>query len=364
MKSLLLLAITLLSFANGANDNFKGVATLWGSTRTTYRRALAWATIFTFLGSLLSAHWAAGLAPKFNGSTLLAKEISTQPSFLVAVALAAAATVWLASQLGLPTSTTHALTGALVGAGVTSAGIAHVNFAPLDRDIILPLLLSPLLSVILTLAVYPLVLRASSLAASRDCLCVDEPQLVALARDGPSGPSFVPVLRGMRWAPASECHRRAEIFHWNLSEMLHWLSGAAISFARGLNDTPKIVALLLVSSPSTGKLNYLLVALVISLGGLLGAMRVAQTLSRKITPMAAPEAVGANLAAAMLVLLASAWALPVSTTHLTAGSLFGIGLLRRNEADWSRVGGILLSWLATLPLGALLAMGFYRLLAI
>ncbi len=73
--------------------------------------------------------------------------------------------------------------------------------------------------------------------------------------------------------------------------------------------------------------------------------------------MATPEAVGANLVAASLVALASFVALPVSTTHVTSGGLFGIGLLRRNEADWRRVREILLSWLATLPLGAALAAG-------
>src|SRR6266851_3525986 len=74
-------------------------------------------------------------------------------------------------------------------------------------------------------------------------------------------------------------------------------------------------------------------------GGLLGAARVARTLSKQVTPMAAPEATGANLVAATLVVLASRFALPVSTTHVTSGGLFGIGLLRRKEADWRRAGG-------------------------
>src|SRR5713226_1455944 len=135
-------AVVLLSFANGANDNFKGVATLWGASRTSYRRALAWATAFTFLGSL-AAFWAgSALAAKFNGSKLVGREIFTQMPFLAAVALAAAGTVLLASRLGLPISTTHALTGALVGAGITAAGFARVNFAVLGKGVVLPLLFS------------------------------------------------------------------------------------------------------------------------------------------------------------------------------------------------------------------------------
>jgi len=104
------------------------------------------------------------------------------------------------------------------------------------------------------------------------------------------------------------------------------------------------------------------VAMAVAVGGALGAARVARTMSKKITPMAVPEAVGANLVAAALVTLASRFALPVSTTHVTSGGLFGIGLLRRREADWKQVRDIALSWVATLPIGAVLAVMFYQLL--
>jgi len=149
---------------------------------------------------------------------------------------------------------------------------------------------------------------------------------------------------------------------FSLTDSLHWLSGAAISFARGLNDTPKITAVLLVAAASAVKLDYAMVALTMALGGALGAARVAQTMSKKITPMATEQAVTANLVAAALVTLATLVALPVSTTHVTSGGLFGVGLLRRDEADWRKVRDILLSWVATLPIGAALAVAFYRLL--
>jgi PiT family inorganic phosphate transporter len=99
----------------------------------------------------------------------------------------------------------------------------------------------------------------------------------------------------------------------------------------------------------------MVVAAAIAIGGVLGAARVAHTLSKRITPMATREAVTANLVAATLVTLASPFALPVSTTHVTSGGIFGIGLLRREEASWSKVREILLAWVATLPLGAALA---------
>ncbi len=361
MKFLLIAAVALLSFANGANDNFKGVATLWGAGRTSYKRALAWATAFTFLGSLVAIWLGSGLAAKFSGAKLVDRAIFTQLPFLAAVALAGGATVLLAARVGLPISTTHALTGALIGAGVTAAGFYQVKFAALGSGIVLPLLFSPIAALVLTLGVYSLVVRFG-LAGNRDCVCVDQPQAVAAVETGALASVMVTSPPSVRWAPASECETGVETVRFNIADGLHWFSGAAISFARGLNDTPKITAVLLVAAAGAVKLDYLLVALAMAVGGLLGAARVARTMSKRITPMATPEAVSANLVAATLVTLASRLALPVSTTHVTSGGIFGIGLLRRREADWRRVRDIVLSWVATLPIGAVLAVAFYWLL--
>lgn len=361
MKLLLFGAVGLLGFANGANDNFKGVATLWGSGLASYRVSLAWATTFTFLGSLAAAIFAGGLAAKFSGSHLVAPEVSSQLPFLAAVALAAAATVLLASFLGLPISTTHALVGALVGAAVAGAGYRHAYFAALATGVVLPLVISPLAALLLTLAVYPVFQKV---VLGRDCVCVDEHIGVAAGSAWPSGAAtastVVPLAPSVRWAKSAECETGAEVVRGRISSVLHWLSGAAISFARGMNDAPKIAGVLLVVLAGASLKDYFLVAAVMALGGIVGAARVADTLSKRITPMGTPEAVGANLVSALLVLLATRWALPVSTTHVTTGSIFGIGLVRRREADWKRVWGIVLSWVGTLPLAAVLSALFFK----
>src|SRR5713226_7696877 len=172
MSFLLIAAVGLLSFANGANDNFKGVATLWGADRTSYKRALAWATAFTFLGSLVAIRLGSGLAAKFSGAKLVDTAILTQLPFLAAVALAGGVTVLLAARVGLTISTTHALTGALVGAGVAAAGFSQVKFAALGSGVALPLLFSPIVALLLTLGVYSLIVRLGRLAGSRNCVCV------------------------------------------------------------------------------------------------------------------------------------------------------------------------------------------------
>ena len=83
----------LLAYANGANDNFKGVATLLGSHTTSYRRALIWATVTTALGSVTALALARGLLEAFRGKGLVPPEVVADPSFSMAVALAAGATV-------------------------------------------------------------------------------------------------------------------------------------------------------------------------------------------------------------------------------------------------------------------------------
>ena len=179
----LLLAVLFLAFSNGANDNFKGVATLFGSRTTNYKRALWWATVTTLSGSIASLFISRGLVKAFSGKGLVAESITTNPSFLLSVGLGAALTVMLATMLGIPISTTHSLTGALVGGGLVFAG--GVDLARLGTSFFLPLAVSPFLSLLLTAGIYP-ALRwyRLRLGVERNmCLCLEDnpPLLVQLA---------------------------------------------------------------------------------------------------------------------------------------------------------------------------------------
>lgn len=110
-----------LAFSNGANDNFKGFATIWGADELPYRKALMLATVATVLGGLASVTLAEGLVAQFSGKGLVGDDLAGQPRFALAVAIGAAGTVILATRLGFPISTTHALVGGLVGAGLSLA---------------------------------------------------------------------------------------------------------------------------------------------------------------------------------------------------------------------------------------------------
>src|SRR5712692_10874011 len=175
MVPLLFLATSFLAYSNGANDNFKGVASLFGSRTTSYRTAIGWATVTTFGGSLCAIFLAQALLQAFSGRGLVPDQIVGSEYFLLAVALGAGITVIAATILGFPISTTHALTGAISGAGLAAAG-AEVNFRALGSSFLLPLLLSPFLAVFLAALLY-VVLRFVRLRlgiTKEWCICVGE----------------------------------------------------------------------------------------------------------------------------------------------------------------------------------------------
>jgi PiT family inorganic phosphate transporter len=363
---LLLAATAFLAYANGANDNFKGVATLFGSRTTDYRQALRWATATTLAGSCAAVLLSGGLVQAFSGKGLVPDPLTQNPHFLLAVGLGAALTVMLATVTGFPVSTTHALTGGLVGAGLAAVGA--VNVAELGQSFFMPLAVSPLLSFAATAALYP-ALRFTRLRCGIErqmCLCVDggAPQPVVLQPNGTAVLRATGVSLSVGQLKACTERYHGRIFgvdsQWVL-DCLHVLSAGAVSFARGLNDTPKIAALLVTARALRVPLSAGLMAIGIAMaaGGLLSARRVAATMSERITPMNHGQGFTANLVIALLVLGASRWGLPVSTTHVSCGSLFGLGAVT-GQARGAVIRGIVLSWLVTVPCAALAAAAVYR----
>jgi PiT family inorganic phosphate transporter len=167
------LVVVAIAYANGANDSFKGVATLYGGGASSYRTALLWAVLTTLAGSLFAGVFAGELVKTFSGAGLVPDAVIADPAFIVSVALGAAMTVFLTALFGIPISTTHALTGALVGAGLFSSG-SGVNFAVLEGKFLLPLIASPLLAIALILLLFPpLKAAARRLGLTQtSCICV------------------------------------------------------------------------------------------------------------------------------------------------------------------------------------------------
>ncbi len=368
---ILVVAVFLLAWSNGANDNFKGVATLYGSETTGFRSALVWATAATVLGSAFSVFLAEKLVKQFSGAGIVPIE-QIDAAWLIAVSGGGAITIFLATVLGMPTSTTHALTGSLLGAGVM-AGAATVNWSAVASKFAIPLLLSPVVAVFAAM-VLQILFRRARLAMGVDrqtCVCIGrgEPQPVTVQSDGSillASSAQVAPLR-IEVDQYTRCVERyggrvAGVKVQSVVDAVHYLSGGAVCFARAVNDTPKIAALLLAAGWITGSLPpaawLALVAGAMAIGGWVQSRKVAETMSRKITTLNPGQGLTANLVTSGLVLVASHLGMPASTTHVSCGSIFGIGLVNR-RMRWKTVSQIAVTWLTTLPLGAVLGAGLY-----
>lgn len=363
LLALILLAVICLAYANGANDNFKGVATLFGSGTTNYRRALLWATGTTLLGSLAAVFLAQTLLKNFSGKGLVDDALVTDVRYGAAVALGAGLTVLLATRLGMPVSTTHGLVGSLVGAG-WAAG-STIDLEKLGASFFLPLIVSPVLALLATVLCYPAFrfLRRAFGVTERTCFCVGAETVECVPRMDHAAALERRESLTAKVGTAVECRHHYEGRMWGIDagwtlDRLHYLSAGVVSFARGLNDTPKIAALLLLAPALGGFGSTAVVGFAMAAGGLLSARRVAETMSQKITPMNHGQGFTANLITGIVVIGASRLGLPVSTTHVSCGALFGIGTIT-GKAQLATIGKILAAWVTTLPLGAAFGAGSY-----
>lgn len=362
LTSVLFMTVCFLAYANGANDNFKGVATLFGSGTADYRLALTWATLMTLTGSICALFLAQTLMVKFSGKDLAPEALIQSLPFMIAVAGGAGMTVILATRCGFPISTTHALLGAMLGSTLP-ATLGNMNPAPLLNNFVLPLLLSPFAALLLSVLLHRIL---GKLTFSRPlCLCVEQlDDNLALADSSHAAmalsdkPSSALVI-----APQTVCAERDVKVVLGFSGQrilngLHFCSAGAVCFARALNDTPKMAALLLLAPGFNLRWIIAVIAVAMLLGGLSNARQVAETMSCKITPITPAQGLSANVSTALLVIFASKLGMPVSTTHVSVGALFGIGLIS-GKANSNVIVMIALSWLLTLPCAALCSAVIY-----
>ncbi len=345
---LLLFATLFLAYTNGANDNFKGVATLYGSNTVGYKTAITLATVATFLGSICAIFLAQGLITSFSGKGLVPQEIAGTANFLIATGFGAGCTVLLATYLGFPISTTHSLVGGLLGSGIMSVGF-DVNFYQLGSAFFIPLLVSPFIAFVLGMCVYGVFTQTRKVlgVTKESCLCVGEQkELIPLTNVMTKAELLQPIIT---IADKQEC---AELYTdkiWGISmqkvlDIAHILSAVAVSFARGLNDTPKIAGLLVAVEMFNIHYGMIAIAIGMAVGGLLNARRVAETISKKITEINHGQGFSANLVTSFLVIIASKFGVPVSTTHVSVGAIFGIGMISKKR-DAKVIRSIILSWL-------------------
>jgi PiT family inorganic phosphate transporter len=249
-------------------------------------------------------------------------------------------------------STTHSLVGGLVGAGVAAQGTAGVHWAAVATKVAVPLAVSPLIALALMMASYPLIGFAFR-RFNRYCVCVEREERVVLG----VGPAA--ALTGgsaLRMIAGADCPS-AVVARVNAMDSLHWLTSGATSFFRGMNDTPKILALGVLAAAATGIATewfFLLVALAMGLGSYITGRRVTETLAGKVTTIRHDDGFAANLVTSALVGIASFYALPVSTTHVSTGAITGVGA-RKGDVRWRMVRDMVVAWVVTLPVAGFIA---------
>lgn len=363
--------VLALAFANGTNDVSKAIATLVGSGVTNYRTALGWGTMWTMIGASLSAFVATAMVKTFS-TGLVQSGIVIPPTVALAVLIGAMTWVLLASRIGLPVSTTHALTGAIVGTGLIAFGSEGLMWPAIVNKIALPLLLSPLLALTVSVSIHP-ALRLLAAKWDGACLCVMPTSRALVAIDAGGGTRTLFQATGFGQpvvAVPAQCDRAGLRGLTVGLDSIHWISSGLASLARGTNDAPKILAMLLLGSAVTSWPNTSFqlaafggVTLAMGLGSYLGGLRVTEVLAEKVTHMDHTEGLSANLTTSSLVMVSATLGLPVSTTHVSSSAIIGIGLLKGLKAvRWTTVRDMVLAWIVTLPVAALFASAVFFIL--
>lgn len=355
------LLLTLgLAAANGANDVSKGVATLAGAGVARYRTAILWGTGSTFVGAIASAAFAERISLLFSRGIVA---VPPTPVFALAVLVGATAWVCFATATRLPVSTTHAIVGALIGAGLELSPGA-VNWAVILTNVAGPLLLSVGIAYLgsFVLGWVPF--------GRVECTCVDlAGQLRLIEGAGQamavSAGLMLPML-AVRTGTNTECSMHgAGRVRLTLSGA-HWLTSGGTSLARGLNDTPKIVAIgTFALVPSGGDADWLVgaVAAAMGFGALVAGMRVARSLGEKVVRMDHLEGFRANLATAFLVGAGANLGLPMSTTHVATGAIMGLARKDISRLNRRTLRDFVIAWTLTPLAAGLVSTVVFRLLS-
>ncbi|MEU7058271.1 inorganic phosphate transporter [Streptomyces sp. NPDC046197] len=311
---LIVVVLTALAFdfTNGFHDTANSMATSIATGALRPRVAVAVAGVLNLAGAFLSTT----VAKTISGGIVDDARVSLLMIFAGLVgALLWNLMTWFA---GLPSSSSHALFGGLIGAVWVGAGGSAVQFGAIVQKIVIPAILSPVVAcVVAVLATY-----------------------------------FAYVITG-RTAPgrALRGFRRGQVG-----------SASLVALAHGTNDAQKTMGVITLALISAGVLTHgsgppwwvvLTSGLAIALGTYMGGWRIIRTMGRGLTDIEAPQGFAAETSATAVILASSHMGFPLSTTQVCTGSILGAGLGRRlARVRWGVAGRIALSWLLTLPAAA------------
>lgn len=313
-------------FLNGMHDAANSIATVVATRLLRPMQAVAFAAFFNFAAYFLTISF-----PQLHkvaetiGKGLIDKDLVT-PAVVFGALVGAMfwnIVTWLK---GIPSSSSHALVGGIVGAGVAHAGMEGIQWNGLNKTVV-AIFLSPMLGMLLAMVI----MLASS------------------------------------WALRRATAKRAE----KSFRTLHLFSSAAYSISHGLNDAQKTMGIITVLLYSTGYLggefhipHWVAIScyVAIALGTLSGGWRIIETMGGRITKLSQHQGFSASLGGSIMVFIASLLGIPVSTTHTITGSIIGAGVARRASAvRWGVASNVVVAWFITIPASAAVAAVFYML---
>lgn len=320
-----LIAVALaFDFLNGLHDAANSIATVVATRLLSPVRAVIFAATFNFAAYFLSlAFPALHKVAETIGAGLIEKDLVT-PGVVFGALVGAMfwnVVTWLK---GIPSSSSHALVGGLVGAGTAHAGFGAIQWAGLNKTLI-AIVLSPMLGMLLSM----LIMLLSS------------------------------------WVFRNATNRTAE----SSFRFLHLLSSAAYSLSHGLNDAQKTMGIIAVLLYSTGYLSgefhvphWVAIScyVAIALGTLSGGWKIIETMGSRITKLSQHQGFSASAGGSIMVFTASLLGIPVSTTHTITGCVIGAGTARRASAvRWGVAGNVVVAWVITIPASAAVGAIFY-----
>ena len=320
-----LIAVALaFDFLNGLHDAANSIATVVATRLLSPAAAVAFAAFFNF-----AAYFVSLAVPELHrvadtiGKGLVNKDLVT-PAVVFGALVGAMfwnVVTWLK---GIPSSSSHALVGGIIGAGVAHAGLPSIQWSGLNKTLI-AIVLSPTLGMILSMLIM-----------------------------------LVTSWLGVR-ASAAGAERTFRA--------LHLLSSATYSLGHGLNDAQKTMGIIAVLLYSTGYLqgefhvpHWVAIScyIAIGLGTLSGGWRIIETMGTRITKLSQHQGFSASLGGSVMLISASWMGIPVSTTHTITGCVIGAGAARRASAvRWGVAGNVMIAWVITIPASASVAAIFY-----
>jgi inorganic phosphate transporter, PiT family len=318
----LLVAVVVIGlgfdFTNGFQDTANAIATSVSTRALSPRAAVIMASALNLAGAFLTTAVA-----KTVGKGIIDTGLANEQTVLAALigAVCWNLIVW---RLGLPSSSTHALIGGLVGAALVQSGSNGVEWHGLAHKVIFPALASPAIGFVAAFAL------------------------------------LIGIYWAFRWARPDTANRGFR--------SMQILSGGFVAFVHGANDAQKTMGVLTLALVESGHLSHFVVpvwvkvaaGLAIGLGTYAGGWRVIRTVGQRLYKIEPPSGFAAQAAAGAVLYTATHFGFPVSTTHTVSGAVMGAGATRRLSAvRWGVAGNIVAAWLLTIPCAAAVSAAVY-----